>query len=148
YMQPVRPIVLSGLRANVRESLTILVRVIVTLSSKLQAYQEQWCVEEKMPPSTISTSTGTSIAASTVLSAAITSPGDSTQPCPSATGRCPAAHRNGARHGRGHRQMVPDRDESQRQRQRHGKPLQLLRSRSDLSQCIRAAVDAHDLRLQ
>ena len=48
----------------------------------------------------------------------------------------------------GHREVVPDRDEHRRQRQRHGQPLQLLRPRSDLSQRVRPAVDAHDVRLQ
>ena len=48
----------------------------------------------------------------------------------------------------GDRQVVPDRDEHQRERQRDGQPLQLLRSRSDLPQRVRPAADAHDLRLQ
>ena len=48
----------------------------------------------------------------------------------------------------GDRQVVSDRDDHQRQRQRRGEPVQLLRSRPDLSQCVRSAVDAHDIRLQ
>ena len=48
----------------------------------------------------------------------------------------------------GDREMVPDRDGDQRQRQRHGQPLQLLRPRPDLSQRVRPAADAHDVRLQ
>ena len=48
----------------------------------------------------------------------------------------------------GDREVVPDRDEHQRERQRDVEPLQLLRSRSDLPQCVRPAADAHDLRLQ
>ena len=54
----------------------------------------------------------------------------------------------GQRMEAGDREMVPDRDGHQCQRQRHGQPLQLLRPRSDLSQRVRSAVDAHDLRLQ
>ena len=54
----------------------------------------------------------------------------------------------GQRMEAGDREMVPDRDGHQCQRQRHGQPLQLLRPRSDLSQRVRPAVDAHDLRLQ
>ena len=48
----------------------------------------------------------------------------------------------------GDRQVVPDRDDHQLERHGDGEPLQLLRSRSDLSQRVRPAVDAHDLRLQ
>ena len=40
------------------------------------------------------------------------------------------------------------RHEHRLERQRHGEPLQLLRPRSDLSQRVRPAADAHDVRLQ
>ena len=69
-----------------------------------------------------------------------------------AADRLPAGAARHAAMGQGvegrDREMVPDRDEHRRQRQRHGEPLQLLRSRSDLSQRVRPAVDAHDVRLQ
>ena len=69
-----------------------------------------------------------------------------------AADRLPAGARRHAAMGQGleggDREMVPDRDEHRRERQRDGEPLQLLRSRPDLSQCVRPAPDAHDLRLQ
>ena len=69
-----------------------------------------------------------------------------------AADRLPAGAARHAAMGQGvegrDRQMVPDRDEHQRQRQRDGEPLQLLRPRSDLSQRVRPAADAHDVRLQ
>ena len=46
------------------------------------------------------------------------------------------------------REVVPDRHEHRRERQRHGQPLQLLRSRPDLQECVRPAADADDVRLQ
>jgi hypothetical protein len=46
------------------------------------------------------------------------------------------------------RQVVRQRDDPRLERQRDGEPLQLLRSRPHLPQCVRPAADAHDLRLQ
>ena len=67
----------------------------------------------------------------------------------SAIARCRAARRNGAAHGSRRRaKCYQTRDDDRRQRQRDGQPLQLSRSRSDLSQRVRPAADAHDVRLQ
>ena len=65
---------------------------------ELQSVHERGRVE--CHASTTSTSTGISIAARTASSAATTSPAASIPRCRSATGRCRAARRNGARRGR------------------------------------------------
>ena len=98
--------------------------------------------------STTSTSTGISTAARTAFVGGYNIAGGFNTALPdrlSAGAARDAAMGQGVESG--DREVVPDRDEHQLERQRDGEPLQLLRPRPDLSQRVRPAADAHDVRL-